>query len=100
MRLYPAIRARMGDWVYYIVRMTMREVASEVRLASDLWDDRTLSTAIQRMLDESRVKTQIVNYLTRRDDRFFASLVVAAIGGNPAWKSAEAPDRRRRTGVQ
>ena len=91
MRLYPAIRARMGDWVYYIVRMTMREVASEVRLASDLWDDRTLSTAIQRMLDESRVKTQIVNYLTRRDDRFFASLVVAAIGGNPAWKSAEAP---------
>ena len=79
------MRARMGDWNYYMVRMTMREVAREVRLASDLWEDRTLSDAIQRVLDESRVKQQIVNYLSRRDDRFFASLVVAAIGGNPTW---------------
>ena len=85
MQLYPAIKARMGDWDYYIVRMTMREVAREVRLASDLWEDKTLSDAIQRVLDESRVKHQIVNFLSRRDDRFFSSLVVAAIGGNPMW---------------
>ncbi len=85
MQIYPAMRARMGDWNYYMVRMTMREVAREVQLASELWEDRTLSHAIQRVLNESRVKQQIVNYLARRDDRFFASLVVAAIGGNPAW---------------
>jgi len=85
MQLYPAIKAGMGDWDYYIVRMTMREVAREVQLASDLWEDKTLSDAIQRVLDESRVKQQIVNFLSRRDDRFFASLVVAAIGGNPTW---------------
>lgn len=85
MQLYPAIKAHMGDWDYYIVRMTMREVAREVQLASDLWEDKTLSDAIQRVLDESRVKQQIVNFLSRRDDRFFASLVVAAIGGNPVW---------------
>lgn len=85
MQLYPAIRARMGDWEYYVVRMTMREVAREVQLASDLWEDKTLSDAIQRVLDESRVKQQIVNFLSRRSDRFFASLVVAAIGGNPQW---------------
>lgn len=85
MQLYPAIKAHMGDWDYYVVRMTMREVAREVRLASDLWEDKTLSDAIQRVLDESRVKQQIVNFLSRRDDRFFASLVVAAIGGNPTW---------------
>ena len=91
MRLYPAIKARMGDWDYYLVRMTMREVASEVRLASDLWEDRTLSEAIQRTLDESRVKEQLVNFLSRRDDRFFSSLVVAAIGGNPSWSPIEAP---------
>ena len=75
----------MGDWDYYIVRVTMREVAREVQLASALWEDKTLSDAIQRVLDESRVKQQIVNFLSRRDDRFFASLVVAAIGGNPTW---------------
>ena len=85
MQLYPAIKARMGDWDYYVVRMTMREVAREVQLASDLWEDKTLSDAIQRVLDESRVKQQIVNFLSRRNDRFFASLVVAAIGGNPRW---------------
>ena len=89
MQLYPAIKARMGDWDYYIVRMTMREVAREVRLASDLWEDKTLSDAIQRVLDESRVKHQIVNFLSRRNDRFFASLVVAAIGGNPRWTALE-----------
>ena len=75
----------MGDWDYYIVRMTMREVDREVQLASELWEDKTLSDAIQRVLDESRVKQQIVNFLSRRDDRFFSSLVVAAIGGNPSW---------------
>ena len=85
MQIYPAIRAYMGDWDYYIVRMTMREVAHEVRLASDLWDDRTLSDAIQRVLDESRVKQHIVKFISRRSDRFFGSLVVAAIGGNPTW---------------
>ena len=87
MQLYPAIKARMGDWDYYVVRMTMREVAREVQLASDLWEDKTLSDAIQRVLDESRVKQQIVNFLSRRSDRFFASLVVAAIGGNPQWNA-------------
>ncbi len=72
MQIYPAIKARMGDWTYYVVRMTMREVAREVELAGSIWEDRTLSTAIQRMLDESRVKQQIVEFLSRRDDRFFS----------------------------
>ena len=52
----------MGDWDYYIVRVTMREVAREVQLASALWEDKTLSDAIQRVLDEPRVKQQIVNF--------------------------------------
>ena len=85
MQLYPAIKARMGDWDYYIVRMTMREVAREVQLASQLWEDKTLSEAIQREIDQSRAKQQIMNFLSRREDRFFSSLVVAAIGGNPSW---------------
>lgn len=92
MQIYPAIRARMGDWNYYMVRMTMREVAREVQLASKLWEDQTLSDAIQRVLDESRVKQQIVSYLSRREDRFFASLVVAAIGGNPNWAPEVLPE--------
>ena len=92
MQMYPAIKARMGDWNYYIVRMTMREIANEVNLASEQWEDPTLSDAIQRELDESRVKRELVNYLSHRDDRFFSSLVVAAIGGNPTFEPAIPPD--------
>lgn len=90
--MYPAIRARMGDWNYYIVRMTMREIANEVNLATDEWEDPTLGVAIQRELQESRVKGGLVNYLAHRDDRFFSSLVVAAIGGNPGFDLATPPD--------
>ena len=89
MQVYPAMRARMGDWTYYIVRMTMREVAREVDLASELWTDETLSDAIQRAVKESRVKNELVKFLSRRPDRFYSSLVVAAIGGNPTWTPVE-----------
>jgi DNA sulfur modification protein DndB len=85
MNLYPALKAHMGDWTYYIVKMKMRELGAEVHFASEVSDDRTLDDAIQRMLNESRAKTSIVNYLTRRDDRFFSSLVVAALGGAPKF---------------
>lgn len=89
MRMYPAIRAKMGDWSYYIVRMKMREVAQEVRIAQDIYPDRTLSSAIQRTLGERRVRKEIVGYLANRSDRFFSSIVVAALEGDPAWTPVE-----------
>lgn len=92
MQTYPALKARMGDWSYYIVRMTMREIAKEVNLATDEWEDPTLGEAIQRELNASRVKSELVNYLARREDRFFSSLVVAAIGGNPSFEPATLPE--------
>lgn len=85
MQLYPALRAHMGDWTYYIVKMRMREVAAEVKFGSEVHNDYTLDQAIQRIISESRVKKEIVTYLTGRSDRFFASLVVAAVGGSPKF---------------
>ena len=85
MQLYPALRAHMGDWTYYIVKMRMREVATEVEFGSQVHHDYTLDEAIQRTIKESRVKKEIVTYLTGRSDRFFSSLVVAAIGGSPKF---------------
>ena len=89
MRVYPAIKAHMGDWNYYIVRMKMREVAQEVKFAHDIHKDRTLSDAVQRILKERRVKMDIVGYLVRRPDRFFSSIVVAAMDGEPVWHPVE-----------
>ncbi len=85
MQLYPALRASMGTWTYYIVKMRMREVATEVQFGSQVHNDFTLDEAIQRTINESRVKKGIVTYLTGRADHFFASLVVAAIGGAPKF---------------
>lgn len=83
MRIYPAIRAQMGSWQYYIVRMKMRAIANKVKPAYDIYTDKTLSDAVQRTLGEKQVKTEIVGYLARHPDRFFSSIVVAAMEGEP-----------------
>ena len=89
MRIYPAIRAHMGDWQYYIVRMKMREIARKVQLAQDIYADRTIRDAVQTALGEKQVKTEIVGYLARRPDRFFSSIVVVAMEGEPIWHPVE-----------
>ena len=85
MNAYPALQAKMGDWTYYIVKMTMREVAKEVEFARDVHEDYTLSDAIQRELKSKRVTDFIVPYLKRRPDRFFSAIVIAAFGGSPKF---------------
>ncbi len=85
MQLYPAIRARMGRWEYYMVRMSMRELSKNVKFASEIHEATLLSKAIQRQLNESRAKKQITSYLAKQEDRFFSSIVVAVLGGEPQW---------------
>lgn len=95
MNLYPGMSGKMGRWNYFIVKMTMRELADSVRFASDVYEDRTLDEAIQRVLNESRVKKEIVTYLIRQPDRFFSSIVVAALGGSPQWYPVAIDDDER-----
>ena len=83
---YPALKAKMGSWDYFIVRMSMRELAESVKLAHDVHDDKTLATAIQRVLREGRAHKDIIPYLKYQEDRFFGSIVVAALGGKPLWQ--------------
>ena len=92
MNLYPALKARMGSWAYYIVKMQMKDIVKEVGFASEIYNNKTLDDAIQRSLKESRVKNEIVEYLAKRSDRFFSSIVVAALGGNPTYSPVEITD--------
>jgi len=92
MNVYPAISARMGSWNYYIVKMRMKELSAEVRFASEVYEDRTLDDAIQRTLNETRVKKEIVTFLSRRPDRFFNSIVVSALGGKPKFFAVSIED--------
>lgn len=75
----------MGSWTYYTVKMNLQDVASEIRFAGEVNDDATLDGAIQREINESRAKKGIVNFLSTNEDRFFSSLVVAALDGNPRF---------------
>jgi len=85
----------MGRWDYFVVKMTMREVADNIKFASDVYEDRTLDEAIQRVLNTGRVRKEIITYLIRQNDRFFSSLVVAALGGQPKWYPVKITDDER-----
>ena len=95
MNVYPAMKASMGRWHYFIVKMTMRELAESVKFAADVYDDRTLDDAIQRVLRESRVQRDLITYLVGQPDRFFSSVVVAALEGNPQWYPVSIEDDER-----
>ena len=89
MKIYPAIRAQMGSWQYYIVRMKMREIAHKVRFAHDIYADKILSDAVHQTLDGRQVKDEMVGYLAHHPDRFVSSIVVAAMDGEPIWHPVE-----------
>ena len=95
MNSYPALKARMGNWDYYIVKMQMKDIVKEIGFASEIYTNKTLDDAIQRTLKDTRVKTEIVKYLGLREDRFFSSIVVAALGGNPTFWPVEITDDPR-----
>lgn len=84
MEMYPALKAKMGTTDYYIVRMQMSEIAEKIHVAKDVYQHKALDEALQRILKEGRVKKEIVKFLNRRD-RFFSSIVVAALGGKPTF---------------
>ena len=85
----------MGTWTYYIVKMKMKELVKEVDFASEIYESKTLDDAIQRRLREGRVKKEITKYLAGRDDRFFSSIVVAALDGNPTFFPVTITDDER-----
>ena len=57
MNLYPALRSKMGEWNYYVVKMSARELADNVQLASAVYDENILDESIQRTLDEEIQRT-------------------------------------------
>ncbi len=92
MEFYPAIQSQLGSWTFYSTKMTAKNLAHNVQFAAEIWDATSLDTWIQRTLDDSRAKKSIASYLARHDDRFFNSIVVAALEGNPHFIRMELAD--------
>ncbi len=95
MELYPAIQGKLGSWTYYSTKMTAKSLAANVKFASQVWGKEALDLWIQRTLDEGRAKNSIASYLANQPDRFFNSIVVAALEGNPQFFPVDLADDPR-----
>lgn len=82
--LTPALRAVMGDWIYFVTTMRLADVAARISFAHEIHPNEELNELIQRRLNEGRAK-KIAAYLQREDQRFFNALVVGVYGGDPCW---------------
>ena len=79
----PALRATMGDWVYYVSFMSMGDIASRVSVVDDIHSSRSLKEWLQRMLTNNSEK--IADYLIGQEQRLFNAIVVGTYGGKPNW---------------
>lgn len=79
----PALRAMMGDWIYYISFMKMKEIAARVDFAEDIHESRSLNDLLQRAVTSR--SSEIVRYLLTQKQRFFNSIIIGVYGGSPRW---------------
>jgi DNA sulfur modification protein DndB len=88
----PGLRAHMGDWVYYITFLRLKDVAERVSLAQELHTSQALKDLIQREVDESVHSQAIKRYLLYQEQRLFNALVIAIYGGAPTWAELKIDD--------
>jgi DNA sulfur modification protein DndB len=79
----PALRATMGDWVYYISFMQMKDICDRIAIAEEIHKSARLREFIQRQVTNRA--TDIADYLLTQKQRFFNAIVVGVYGGDPDW---------------
>lgn len=81
----PAIRGKIGNTVFYCTTMTFKQISTMVKkVDGELHTANSLKEQIQRSLTDNYIK--IKDYILKREDRFFDSLVLAIYDGDPMWK--------------
>ena len=87
----PAIRSKMGIWVYYVSSLSFKQVAEYVRpINNELHRSELLSQMIQRSITENY--KSIANYLLSQEERFFNALILAVYDGQPIWNEIRIED--------
>ena len=49
----PALRAHMGDWIYYVTFLPMEQIANRIQVAQEIHSSPTLKDMIQRQITAS-----------------------------------------------
>ena len=87
----PAIRSKMGIWVYYVSSLSFNQVRNYVSPINDeLHKSELLSQMIQRSITENY--KNIAHYLTSQEERFFNALILAVYDGEPSWNEIRIED--------
>ena len=89
--ILPSIRAHMGDWVYYISTMKMKELAGRVSGVPMVYSNENLQNLLQRKVIPERA-TEIAHYLISQKQHFFNALVIGTFGGDPKWRELSIDD--------
>jgi DNA sulfur modification protein DndB len=80
----PAIRAKIGIWVYYVSTLTFEQVAKYVKKVDDeLHKSELLREMLQRSITDNY--KSIATYISKQEERFFNALVLAVYDGDPQW---------------
>jgi DNA sulfur modification protein DndB len=81
---FPCVKGTIGDWVYYVTVMGVRDLVEYVKFAEEVAPNKDLDTMLQRDLT-IRAK-EIAIYLRTNEQRFFGSLIVAVLDGQPRFR--------------
>lgn len=81
----PALRAHLGDRIYYISFLKMKDIIERIDRAQLFYSSKVLKDLLQRQLLKGRAK-DIGHYLVSQPQRFFNSLVIGTYGGDPKWE--------------
>lgn len=83
----PCLRAKIGDWIYYVTVMQFSEISARVSMVDEIHKSEGLKTLIQRQV-KSRTKI-IVEYLKSQKQRFFNALIIGMYGGEPYYQDLD-----------
>jgi DNA sulfur modification protein DndB len=87
--LVPAIKAKLGNTEYFESTMKVADLVHAVRPPKemDAWANLGIEERMQRDPDLKRVKSQLVPYLVRNQDRFFGSIIVLVYKGKVEFET-------------
>lgn len=84
----PAIRAKIGDWDYYVTTLSFKEVNDYVSKVDDeLHKSEKLNELIQRSITNNYLS--IKEYIINQPELFFNALILAVYDDYPDWREIE-----------
>lgn len=82
--LLPAIRSRVGDWMFYSASISFSNVNKLIKSPDEIHERKGLADWIQREAIDSHADA-IANYIQNNEQRFLGALVIGIYEGDPNW---------------